>query len=221
MATKMTEKNNRCQCYSIELEDGIYSECDTPCGNIFAQGHDAKLKSVLIRCHLAGIDYMVRAGGAVTSAEPMEVARQRGWAKFLLKAEESRQRKEEARQARIERKTSNKTERKAKAETGATERLALLDAMKQAARIVKEQGLDVKVTRDNYQAILDGAATATSTPAPEAGAKFRVGQEVKVPDRGRLIPATVLEVAGDRLRVQITFKNGKVTERVLEASSIR
>jgi len=81
-----------CQCLipTGKTEDG--SIVAAPCGSQvpdkrdFKPGHDAKLKSTLIKAHREGGTVIVREGGARTEASAMELAKARGWERFLTAA---------------------------------------------------------------------------------------------------------------------------------------
>lgn len=64
--------------------------CGQPCSREFAQGHDAKLKGLLIRAHRAGQEIHVVDGGGLVSASPANLAAQRGWDRFLAAPEPRR-----------------------------------------------------------------------------------------------------------------------------------
>jgi hypothetical protein len=51
---KKTAEPTRCECSRYELEDGRTTGCTAETKRLFAPGHDAKLKSFLIRAGAAG-----------------------------------------------------------------------------------------------------------------------------------------------------------------------
>lgn len=55
-------------------------------GKQFAPGHDAKYKSVLIKAFRAGGDFAWRDGSMLHHADPMALAKERGWERFLTPA---------------------------------------------------------------------------------------------------------------------------------------
>ena len=82
------------------IEYPIYGECgEMTKGGNFAPGHDAKLKSVLIQRHRAGMDYERYEGGLLVSGSPMVVAKAFGWEKFLQHEPKRRVRKERSEKA--------------------------------------------------------------------------------------------------------------------------
>lgn len=85
-----------CQCYAEFLyfqdadhegdEIPVYGPCGRTTRRQFAIGHDAKLKSVLIRLYRAGDPYLVLQDGVLTDKDPRQVAAERGWERFLTPA---------------------------------------------------------------------------------------------------------------------------------------
>lgn len=147
-----------CSCfaefqYQVEPEDGtdeefpVYGQCGRTTRNEFAQGHDAKLKSVLIQCFRAGVDYAYIDGSILNRVDPMEVAKQRGWEHLITPAKPKKERKPKA----------------AKADAAPEEKLDLLALMKQAAVELKARGQygnrskhRIVITAENAQSIVDG-----------------------------------------------------------------
>ena len=88
-----------CQCLipTGETEDG--SIVAAPCGGEvpnkreFRPGHDAKLKSTLLKAFRNGGTVIVREGGARTEASAIELATERGWAQFMTPAPARKARK--------------------------------------------------------------------------------------------------------------------------------
>lgn len=87
---------NDCQCNAIPVEGkpGRYESCGQLTKGTFAVGHDAKLKSALIKCAVAGIDYVTKPGRALVKQDPMAVAIERGWGHFVERALERQAAKE-------------------------------------------------------------------------------------------------------------------------------
>lgn len=85
-----------CRCFSIVDEvtddDGATFEVRHTCGELvygkreFKPGHDAKLKSGLIKAFRDGVDFTYQDGGMLVHADPVEMAKDRGWEKFLTPA---------------------------------------------------------------------------------------------------------------------------------------
>lgn len=81
-----------CQCLSPtgQTEDGFIVA--TPCGGevpnkrAFRPGHDAKLKSTMIKAHRNGGVVVVRDGGNRTEITAKAIAKERGWERFLTDA---------------------------------------------------------------------------------------------------------------------------------------
>lgn len=90
-----------CECLSPtgETEDGYIVA--TPCGGEvpnkrdFRPGHDAKLKSTLIKAFRTGGTLIIRDGGMRTEANPVKMAKERNWEKFLTPAPARKSRKGE------------------------------------------------------------------------------------------------------------------------------
>ena len=145
-----------CQCFShvehyLDQEDGydvpqpVYGPCGQETAREFRQGHDAKLKSVLIALNRAGMEYHRVSGGMLVSGSPLEVAQARGWERFMTPPKP-------------------KAERKAKAEKRSVpEVVDTLAVMKAAAARLKESGQyggrsksRIVITADNAASIADG-----------------------------------------------------------------
>lgn len=93
--------NNLCQCLvpmhegyiDAEMIEQGYSDdthrfytlgCGKHCSNRFAQGHDAKLKSELIRAYRDNVEMNIDTGGMLIGTDAMNMARQLGWEHFLV-----------------------------------------------------------------------------------------------------------------------------------------
>lgn len=98
-----------CQCNTEHLyfqdaddENGeipVYGPCGRTTRRQFAIGHDAKLKSVLIKLNRAGHPYLVVQGGVLTDKDPRQVAADRGWERFLTPAKPKAELKAKAKKA--------------------------------------------------------------------------------------------------------------------------
>ena len=145
-----------CQCfsqveYTLDEEDGydvpqpVYGPCGEETTREFRQGHDAKLKSVLIALNRAGMEYHRVDGGLLMSDTPLGVAQARGWERFMTPAKP-------------------KAERKTKAEKRSVpEVVDTLAVMKAAAARLKASGQyggrskhRIVITTDNAASIADG-----------------------------------------------------------------
>jgi len=73
----------------------VYAECTANVnkGRTFAPGHDAKLKSVLIKAFRGGYDYSHLEGSMKIDVDPVTVADDRGWGHFLTAAPQRKSRK--------------------------------------------------------------------------------------------------------------------------------
>ena len=87
-----------------ETDIPVYGVCGATTRRIYAPGHDAKLKGVLIRQYVADQPYIVEDGGLLIHGSPYEVARQLGWTHFLDAAKERADQAASVRQARKARK---------------------------------------------------------------------------------------------------------------------
>lgn len=100
-STKSTNVTGECRCYAAFAYEvtqadipeseafepyDVYQMCGEKTERTFAPGHDAKLKSVLIKCYRAGQDYSYTEGGALIHVSPMVRATALGWAHFLTDA---------------------------------------------------------------------------------------------------------------------------------------
>lgn len=214
-----------CNCFSVyaydlheDVEDDnspivgrAYEACGEQTQSTYRQGHDAKLKSVLLSCYRDGIEYGRLGGSLLSTVDPMLVARELGWEHFMTAGKPKAERKAKA--------------PKATTEVSADQRLAQLQGMKDAAKLVKQHGLTdtdgkrIQVTKDNYQSIIDG--TYDIEPPAAETSSVQVGSEVKVMFRGTTRPGTVTEIKGSRAKVQFVQVNGKTVERPFELASLR
>lgn len=65
-------------------EYNVYGPCGANTrGGLFAPGHDAKLKGLLIKLRRAGQDYAYIEGSTLRHVDPLSVAMQYGWSKFI------------------------------------------------------------------------------------------------------------------------------------------
>lgn len=71
----------------------VYGPCDSTTSNLFAPGHDAKLKSLLIRLNREGQEYHRLEGGLLVSGDARQVAANLGWERFLTPAPTPKARK--------------------------------------------------------------------------------------------------------------------------------
>jgi hypothetical protein len=73
----------------------VYAECTANVnkGRTFAPGHDAKLKSALIKAFRAGTDFSYLDGSLLVHADPVAVADDRGWGHFMTAAPKRKSRK--------------------------------------------------------------------------------------------------------------------------------
>lgn len=86
----------KCQCLDRYEDDTdpegnpirIYSGCGQTIARRrqFAPGHDAKLKSTLLKVFRAGEDITYQDGGMLVTSDPMELAKRRGWEHFMTPA---------------------------------------------------------------------------------------------------------------------------------------
>lgn len=201
----------------------VYKTCGRQVAGEFAQGHDAKLKSVLQKAYTKADggdgEFRMLDGGLLISADPMEIAKQRGWERFLTKATETQT------------KRASRKARKAKGQPGDSmtkhDKIAELEGMKAAARRVKAEGIKgddgkpLQVTHLNWrQIVAEGQATDTP-PSPDRSA-IAVGDEFKISYRGTLVPATVTEIKGNRAKVTFAQKTtGKTVSRVIDLETLR
>ena len=77
---KSRSNNNPCQCLTHVGGTTYTVGCGGTCGNRFAQGHDARTKSVLIRAFRDGYIKITVDGKATT---PVAVAESYGYGRFL------------------------------------------------------------------------------------------------------------------------------------------
>lgn len=91
-----------CQCLipTSEIEDGalVVAPCggEVPNKRAFKPGHDAKLKSTMIKAHRNGGTLIIRDGGSRTETTAKAIAKERGWERFLTDAPARKPRKGKA-----------------------------------------------------------------------------------------------------------------------------
>jgi len=81
--TQKTKDTCRCFTELLRTEDSgsVFGLCEARTNREFAQGHDAKLKGLLLRLHRSGEEYIVEDGGClVVGQTPSEILLKRGWA---------------------------------------------------------------------------------------------------------------------------------------------
>lgn len=140
----MTKQSSPCQCHTellywidqtVDAEDAvvdadnpnatpIYGPCGQATFGMFAPGHDAKLKSLLQRLYAAGQEYAFVDGSMLIHTDPMEVARERGWERFLKQHAQIAQTKEARRADKAAAKAARATERQKMRDIKADEREA-------------------------------------------------------------------------------------------------
>lgn len=94
--TSNMAESQKCQCLDrfeeVKQPDGIKVKLYSGCGQTvarkrqFVPGHDAKLKSTLIKAFRAGEDIAFLRGGVTVYATPADLAKERGWTHFLTPA---------------------------------------------------------------------------------------------------------------------------------------
>lgn len=98
--------NNPCRCI-IPLHDGEWTEdgafimefqvgCGATCSHEFAQGHDAKYKSELIRAFRAGATVVLLDGDFRIETDSMTLAAARGWERFITPGKPKAEKKAKA-----------------------------------------------------------------------------------------------------------------------------
>lgn len=91
-----------CQCLSptgaVEDDALVVSPCggEVPNKREFRPGHDAKLKSTLIKAHRAGGKLVILDGGSRTETTAEKLAEERSWTRFLTDAPARKPRKDKA-----------------------------------------------------------------------------------------------------------------------------
>ena len=131
--TKPKKQAQPCQClstvaYRVTAEDipeadpvgfveyDVYQSCGGETLREFLPGHDAKLKSVLIKRHLDDDDFafLSDGGGILMHTSARQFAQGRGWEKFLDAAKEKQTRKIAAARSRQEARAEAKADKPAK-----------------------------------------------------------------------------------------------------------
>lgn len=97
------------------VEYDVLESCGGETVREFLPGHDAKLKSTLIKAHLAGEDIAFLDGpGTLVHVAPMQLAKNRGWEKFLIAAANKQGSKVASQAARAEARAVAKANKPAK-----------------------------------------------------------------------------------------------------------
>lgn len=84
--TPEAPKFHDCGCFSVwdeKLEAYVSCGEQVPAKRTFVPGHDAKLKSVLLKAFREGEAFTYVSGGLRVEADPLELAKERGWEKFM------------------------------------------------------------------------------------------------------------------------------------------
>ncbi|MEV7150481.1 hypothetical protein AB0O05_28760 [Streptomyces sp. NPDC093084] len=155
--TNTVTEENRCECsrYSVLVnvrEDGtgdlVWDEelttgCEATARKLFAQGHDAKLKSFLIKAGVAGHEVSRDDGGVVSTADAATHANHYTFGHMIVAGIE-----------RAEAKVAAKAERKAKRERDRQEtatRHAARQTRKMRAKLAEPKFVKAKVGRWVYE----------------------------------------------------------------------
>lgn len=75
------------------VEFDVYESCGTATHRTYAPGHDAKLKSLLIKLNREGQQYHYISGGALVDVSPATLAAELSWSHFLTPAKPKATRK--------------------------------------------------------------------------------------------------------------------------------
>lgn len=199
--------------------------CETPLlkqdgnGGVFRQGHDARFKGILQRAHVHGREVAIIQGGAIISGPAMNLAAERGWQKFLEKAEVTAKRAADRATVRRSRQTIGQQQ------SSGPGNLELLNTMKAAAVVLKEHGFygraagnrKIEITRENVESILDGTHPGLQ-PQNQHPDGFAAGMTVKSKYRGKVQIGVIVGIAGDR--AELTFPGTEIKNRVVEISSL-
>jgi hypothetical protein len=135
--------------------DGSNTECSSTTRRVFSPGHDARLKSLLIRAGVEGLE--VRHNSGITYGDPVSAARQFGFAEMVA--------------AGIQRSI-------AKAAAKAEKANAPKAARKPAAKKNKEAAAERAAALTAKMAEVAGKVTIAETPAPVAEPIVEAAPEV-------------------------------------------
>lgn len=85
VATPARKATNACRCFTelLHTDDSgsVFGPCGKETSREFAQGHDARLKGLLLGLHRSGEEYVVEEEGSLTTGQtPSEILLRRGWA---------------------------------------------------------------------------------------------------------------------------------------------
>lgn len=159
---KAVKEATVCACSLYSGQDVKGNELSTGCTEktvrTFRPGHDAKLKSLLIKVGSAGNEVIKTVGDEVTSMQPVHAAEEYGFRNLVEKSLETAKGREDARKA----KAAKRAEVKAAAE-----------AKKEAARVEREKRAAAKRAHAEAVAKAESVANENKTPGP---AKAKVGR---------------------------------------------
>lgn len=187
---------NTCGCLSTVTVAGgekVYSSCGAKVARRFAPGHDAKLKSLLIKTAVAGETIVVRDGGTRTEFDPAVMAKSLGWGGFVASAQEKAAKRASVVAARTAAKAAKPAKKATKPATKAS--------AKSSAKPTK------KATKP--------AASPEVVPTPGA-------HPVVVNFGTYSVDANVdAEVGGDKLLVSYTFQGTRKTGVEINRSQVQ
>jgi hypothetical protein len=128
-AAKSKAPDQECQCMTepVPGKEGTYGSCGRVTRGRFAPGHDAKLKSLLIKHAVAGTKFKVWDGKKAVTVDPDKRAAELGWSKFTDRAKEVAAEKAEKAEKRAAEREAAKAE-KAKAKKAAAAKKATAKA---------------------------------------------------------------------------------------------
>lgn len=149
-----------CVAYVAKLADGteLTTGCTAQTPRNFAPGHDAKLKSLLIKAAIAGVDVTRSNGDGVTELSPLHAAEDFGFRAQVEKGVDTQARKDAV-------KSAKKAERQAAADKRAADAAAKKAEREAAAAQRKADREEAKAQREADRKASQEATAAASDEA--------------------------------------------------------
>lgn len=164
-APAKAKTKNLCGCFTRwDDKHQAYVQCADETARKFAPGHDARLKGLLIRLHVAGEEYPRLIGGSVVTTTPMAVAKEYGWGHYLTDAKDRHAAKVKAKQERVAARVAAHVE-KAKAKGESKPSTKSLESLLPQTKAAKKgfHPVRVKIGRWEYDATVEAEGVNSLT----------------------------------------------------------
>lgn len=150
--TKSEPKSCACSAYVVRFDNGneLATGCSAKTPRNFAPGHDAKLKSILIKAAIAGVDVTKATDNGTVTVSPLHAAEDFGFRPQVEKGVETQARKDAvkaekaaARKEAAEKRAQAAAAKKAEREAAAAQRKADREAAKAQKEADRKAAQDV------------------------------------------------------------------------------